>query len=148
MGKQASVVRNGEGEKLEVMGGQVIFLCNAENTGRQWSLMETVLPKDMGPPAHEHPWDEGYYVVEGEVRFKLGDKQTVAKKGDFLYAPGGMLHAFQGTSEKPARVLVFDAPAAAEAFFRDVEKEVKDLPRDLAKVPEIGDRHRIRFVRP
>lgn len=35
----------------------------------------------------------------------------------------------------------------AEAFFRDVDSEVKDMPRDLAKVPEIGDRYQIRFVR-
>ena len=30
---------------------------------------------------------------------------------------------------------------------RDVDREVKEMPRDLAKVPEIGKRHQIRFVR-
>ncbi len=67
--------------------------------------------------------------------------------GDFLYAPGGVLHGFQGMSEQPARLLIFDAPAAAEAFFRDVEREVRELPADLAKVPAIGDRHDLHFVR-
>ncbi len=142
-----SVVRSGEAEKMNVMGAQVAFLCQADQTGKAWSLMEVVLPRDSGPPLHEHPWDEGYYVLEGEVRFALGEQDLLARAGDFLYAPGGTRHAFQGASETPARVLVFDAPAAAEAFFRDVDREVKDLPADMAKVPAIGDRHRLHFVR-
>jgi quercetin dioxygenase-like cupin family protein len=105
------------------------------------------LPKHAGPPSHDHPWDEAYYVIEGEVRFGMDGREVLAKAGDFLYAPGGTLHSFQGASDRPARVLIFDAPAHAESFFRDVDREVKEMPRDLAKVPEIGQRHQIRFVR-
>jgi quercetin dioxygenase-like cupin family protein len=148
MQKQPVTLKKDEGEKLEVLGAQVRFLCPGDNTGRAWSLMEAVLPMDAGPPAHEHPWDEAYYVIEGEVRFTLGDKVQHVKTGDFIYAPGGTLHAFQGVSEKPARILVFDAPAAAEGFFRDVHREVRQIPTDLAKVPEIGARHQLRFIRP
>jgi len=148
MAKAAVMLKQGEGEKLEVMGAQVRFLCQPDKTDRGWSLMETVLPFNAGPPLHEHPWDEAYYVVDGDVRFTLGDKTTVFGAGDFIYAPAGTLHAFQGASaQRPARVLVFDAPAAAEGFFRDAAREVKEMPRDLAKVPAIGERHRIRFVR-
>ena len=148
MFKQSVVVAKDQGEKLAVMGAEVRFLCPAENTGKSWSLMEVVLPAESGPPPHHHPWDEGYYVVEGEVRFTLGQESIRARAGDFLYAPGGTLHAFQGASERPARVLVFDAPAAAEGFFREAHREVKELPRDLGKVPAIGARHSIHFVKP
>ena len=148
MGKQAKMVGKGEGETLDVMGTKLRFLCLPEQTDRAWSLMEATLPLDAGPPPHEHPWDEAYYVVEGEVNFVLGDQARRVTAGDFLYAPGGTLHAFKGASERPARVLVFDAPAAAEGFFRDVHREVKEMPADLAKVPEIGERHRLRFIRP
>jgi quercetin dioxygenase-like cupin family protein len=147
MSKQTVVMRQGEGEALSVMGAGVRFLCPAEKTGRSWSMMEVTLPRHAGPPSHEHPWDEAYYVVEGEVRFGMGGREVLAKAGDFLYAPGGTLHSFQGASERPARVLIFDAPAHAESFFREVDREVKEMPRDLAKVPEIGQRHQIRFVR-
>jgi quercetin dioxygenase-like cupin family protein len=146
MAKQAITVKSGEGEKLAVLGTEVRFLCEGKRTDKAWSLMEVLLPKESGPPAHDHPWDEGYYIVEGEVRFVLGDKVQLVKSGDFVYAPGGTLHAFQGVSERPARVLVFDAPAAAEQFFRDLSREVKALPADLAKVPEIGNRHGLRFA--
>jgi quercetin dioxygenase-like cupin family protein len=146
--KQALIVERGEGEKLNVMGAGIRFLCDSRRTGQAWSMMETTLPKESGPPPHEHPWDEAYYVVEGEVRFTLGGDTRRVKPGDFVFAPAGTLHGFQGASEQPARLLILDVPAHTESFFREVEREVKEMPRDLAKVPEIGSRHQIRFVRP
>jgi quercetin dioxygenase-like cupin family protein len=146
--KQALIVEPGEGEQLNVMGAGVRFLCDSSQTGQAWSMMETTLPKDAGPPPHEHPWDEAYYVVEGEVRFTLGTETRRVKPGDFIFAPAGTLHGFQGASEQPARVLILDVPAHAESFFREVEREVKEMPRDLPKALAIGDRHQIRFARP
>ena len=61
---------------------------------------------------------------------------------------GDFEHAFQSaTSNPPARMLIFDAPAHAGDFFRDVDREVKEMPRDAVKMPEIGARHGIRFIR-
>jgi quercetin dioxygenase-like cupin family protein len=148
MGKEAVVIESGRAETLQVMGAQVSFLCPGSNTGRQWSLIEVQVPRDAGPPAHEHPWDEGYYVVAGAAHFLIGERELVAHPGDFLYAPAGVVHAFHGASDEPARLLVFDAPAAAEGFFRDAAAEVRELPQDLHKVPEIGARHRLRFAPP
>ena len=148
MGNQATMVRHGEGESLKVMGAGLRFLCDSGQTGRAWSMMEATLPKDSGPPLHEHPWDEAYYVVAGEVRFLLGSEAKMVGAGDFVYAPAGTLHGFQGASQQPARVLILDVPGHAEAFFREVEREVKELPGDLPKVPAIGERHQIHFARP
>lgn len=147
MAKQMVVVKHGQAEALQVMGAGVRFLCAADQTDRAWSLMEVELPERAGPPPHEHPWDEAYYVVEGEVRFSLAGREQLVKAGDFVYAPGGTLHGFQGASQRPARMIIFDAPAHAESFFREVDREVRQ-PQDMVKVPAIGERHRIRFVRP
>lgn len=54
------------------------------------------------------------------------------------------MHSFQEDSEEPARMLIIDAPAHVEAFFRDVDREVKG-PNDRAKIPEIGKRNQIFF---
>ena len=70
-----------------------------------------------------------------------------ARPGDFIYVPASTPHAFQGLSEKPSRLLFMDVPAHAESFFRDMDREVKEYPRDAAKIPEIGARHKIRFIR-
>jgi quercetin dioxygenase-like cupin family protein len=147
MARQLVMMQRGEGENLRVMGADVKFLCTADRTDSAWSLMEVALPPDAGPPPHRHPWDEAYYVIEGEVRFSLEGQERLVRGGDFIYAPGGTLHGFKGASQEPARVLIFDAPAHAESFFREVEREVK-APQDMAKVPEIGQRHQIEFARP
>lgn len=147
MTKQSVVMKRGQGEEMTVLGCGLKFLCTADNTDRAWSLMETVLPQNAGPPLHDHPWDEAYYVVEGEVRFTLGNREQVFNAGDFIYAPGGTPHAFQGISPNPARVLVFDAPAHAEGLFRELAREVKG-PQDFPKVAAIGDRHQVRFAPP
>ena len=145
MSKQTLVVKHGEAEELNVMGAAVRFLCGADKTDRKWSLIEVEVPERAGPPPHDHPWDEAYYVVAGEVRFQLNGEEQVYKAGDFIYAPGGAVHGFQGASSKPARLIIFDAPAHAESFFREAGREVKEMPRDLAKVPAIGKRHQINF---
>jgi len=146
--KQPLAVKRGDGETLSVLGTQVRFLCEAARTEHRFSMMEVTLPKDHGPPPHEHPWDEAYYIIAGDVRFLVGEQQQVYSAGDFIYAPAGTVHAFSGVGDEPARVLVVDAPATAEQFFRDVSREVQSLPADLAKVPQIGLRHNLRFLPP
>jgi quercetin dioxygenase-like cupin family protein len=148
MSKEAMVVRQGQGEQLSVTGAQLRFLCNAERTDKAWSLMEVTLPEHSGPPPHHHPWDEAYYVVEGQVRFSIEGREELVKAGEFVYAPGGTVHAFQGASSSPARMIIFDAPAHAEAFFKDVDRNVKEFPRDVGKMLAIGAQHDIQFVGP
>jgi len=147
MEKQALVLRSGTVQALSVLGTQVRFLCESESTGKAFSLMEVVLPLDAGPPLHDHDWDEAYYVTKGEVAFTIGMEKVTVQEGDFIYAPAGTLHGFHGVSAEAARMLIFDAPAHAGSFFKEVDREVK-TPGDMAKVPEIGLRNGIRFVRP
>lgn len=132
---------------LQVLGSEVRFLCQAENTNRAFSMMEVMLPQGAGPPPHHHDWDEAYYIADGEVRFTLGETIRLVKAGDFLYAPAGTIHGFTGLSEIPARVLILDAPASAAGFFRQVHREVH-AAEDGVKVPDIGQQHGIHFLPP
>lgn len=135
-------------QPLQVLGTQVRFLCEGHSTHNAWSLMEVTLPQDAGPPLHTHHWDEAYFVVEGDVQFSVGDQRFTASAGDFVYTPGGVVHGFRGASQRPAHVLIFDAPAHAGAFFKRVDREVKELPGDLPKVLAIGEDSGIRFLQP
>jgi quercetin dioxygenase-like cupin family protein len=142
-----SIVRRFEGEALNAMGVAVRFVCRGEQTRDAWSLMECSIPKGFGPPPHHHSWDEAYFVTSGEVDFLIEGRAERVRAGDFVYAPGGVAHGFRGASEEPARMLIFDAPSHTEGFFKDLEREVKQMPADLPKVPAIGARHGIEFVR-
>lgn len=145
MSRSLSIVRRDAGERLDALGVIVRFICRAEDTHHAWSLMENIIPQNAGPPPHQHPWDEAYFVVAGEVEFEFGERRERVGAGDFVYAPGGTVHAFRGASQTPARMLIFDSPAHAEDFFKAVDREVTEIPRDLAKLPEIGARHGLRF---
>jgi len=146
MQSRSMLVKSKDVRPLHVLGTQVRFLCEGHSTNNVWSLMEVTLPEDAGPPPHTHQWDEAYFIIEGDVEFRVDDQRFTATVGDFVYTPGGVVHGFRGVSQRPARVLIFDAPAHANAFFRRVDREVKDLPRDLPKVLDIGADTGIRFL--
>lgn len=142
------VVRHAPSDALRVLGADVRFLCEAEHTSAAFSMMEVMLPQGAGPPPHHHDWDEAYYIADGAVRFMLDCTEHVVRAGDFLYAPAGTVHGFSGLSDTPARLLILDAPAHAAGFFRQVHRDVRQMPEDAAKVPAIGAQHGIHFLPP
>ncbi|HEU4704709.1 MAG TPA: cupin domain-containing protein [Sphingomicrobium sp.] len=144
----ATIVKAGERTPLNVLGMPLRFLCDSRETGGAWSLFEEDVPLGMGPPPHRHDWDEAYYVLEGEIDFQIDGEAVRSSAGDFNYLPRNTVHGFKGASQSPARVLIFAAPAHASDFFEEVSSEVRSLPEDLAKVPEIGRRHGIHFLPP
>jgi len=142
----ATTVRAGERHALNVLGMPLTMLCDARETGGAWSLFEEQVPLGMGPPAHRHDWDEAYYILTGEVDFEIDGQPVKTRAGDFSYLPRNTVHGFKGASQSPARVLIFAAPAHGSEFFTELNREVRNLPDDLAKIPEIGSRHGIEFL--
>jgi hypothetical protein len=43
-------------------------------------------------------------------------------------------------------VLILAAPAHGSEFFQEIGREVRKLPEDGPKIPEIGRRHGIEFM--
>jgi quercetin dioxygenase-like cupin family protein len=50
-----------------------------------------------GPDLHRHPYEEVFVIVDGEVRFTIGDETVTAKAGDVLIAPPNTPHGFKIT---------------------------------------------------
>jgi mannose-6-phosphate isomerase-like protein (cupin superfamily) len=142
----AVTVKAGEREALNVLGMPLRMLCEARETNGAWSLFEEEVPIGMGPPPHRHDWDEAYYILNGEVDFEIDGQPVTSRAGYFNYLPRGTVHAFKGASASPAHVLIFAAPAHGSEFFEALNNEVRSLPEDLAKIPEIGERHGIEFM--
>ena len=142
----ATIVKAGTRTSLNVLGMPLTMLCEANETGGNWSLFEEEVPLGMGPPAHRHDWDEAYYILDGELEFTVDGDTVTSCRGDFNYLPRGTVHGFRGASHTPARVLIFAAPAHGSEFFQEVSEQIRNAPDDLAKIPEIGRRHGIEFV--
>jgi quercetin dioxygenase-like cupin family protein len=111
-----------------------------EQTDGALSVMENALPAGWeGPPLHHHEFAEGFYVLEGELTFQLGDELTTAGPGAFVYAPGGAVHTFANLSDREARYLLLCTPAGFERYFDRLAAEfagVEPPPEAAGPVPE------------
>ena len=142
----ATFVKAGDRAPLNVLGMPLRMLCEASETGGAWSLFEEDVPLGMGPPPHRHDWDEAYYILRGEVEFEIDGQKVRSAAGDFNYLPRNTVHGFKGASDSPARVLIFAAPAHGSEFFKELNEEIRNLPEEGSKIPEIGERHGIHFM--
>ena len=110
-----------EGRTIAVVGDVYRFLATGEDTNDKYALWEAIVPPGGGPPPHVHSREEeGFYILEGEITFQIGDDRVVANAGTFANMPVGMLHSFKNESDQPARMLISVAPAGLEKMFFEV----------------------------
>jgi len=122
---QAVIKRPGEGRTVAVVGDVYRFLATGEDTNGKYALWEAIVPPGGGPPPHVHSREEeGFYILEGEITFVIGDKRIVAGTGMFANMPVGTPHSFKNESRKPARMLISVAPAGLEKMFFEVGQPV------------------------
>jgi quercetin dioxygenase-like cupin family protein len=109
----------GEGETVQgPAGGPLTFKARGEQTNGALTLFENVLAPGDGPPLHTHAGeDESWYVLEGVLRFRLGDEVASAPAGSFVFVPRRTPHCFQNVGEGPARIIVMFTPSGMERFF-------------------------------
>jgi len=103
----AIIKQPGEGRTIAVVGDVYRFLAVGEETNGKYALWEALVPPGGGPPRHVHSREEeGFYVLEGEITFFLGDQRLIASAGMFANMPVGTPHSFKNESDRPARMLI------------------------------------------
>jgi quercetin dioxygenase-like cupin family protein len=109
----------GEGETIQgPVGGALTFKVRGEQTNGTLTVFENTIAPGEGPPMHAHAnEDEAWYVLEGELRFKLDAAIHTAPRGSFVFVPRRTAHCFQNIGAQPARILVLFTPAGMETFF-------------------------------
>lgn len=111
----------GEGRVISMVGDAYRFLATSEETGGTYALWEATVPPGGGPPPHVHSREqEGFYILDGEMTFHIGDDTIVAGPGTFLNASPGTKHSFRNESDKSARMLISVAPGGLEKMFFEV----------------------------
>ncbi len=101
------------------MGCLFSVLAGSEDTGGRFGLMEIGAPKGREPSRHvHHRDDEGFYVLEGNITFYVGDETYEAGPGTFVFLPHGVPHSYTFETEQ-VRMLALVAPGGIEGHFRD-----------------------------
>ena len=100
-----------EGRTIAVVGDVYRFLATGEDTNGKYALWEAIVPPGGGPPPHVHSREEeGFYILEGEITFHVGDERIVATAGMFANMPVGTPHSFKNESAKSSQDADFGRP--------------------------------------
>lgn len=128
--------------KALLSGGAIItWLATGNETGGQFSLFEAKGIPGMEPPPHVHTKeDESYYLLEGEMLFRVGDAEFTGRPGDFVFLPRHVRHEFKVLSES-FRCLVGIYPSGLEHYFEEmtVPHPSPDIPplQTAPPLPEV-----------
>src|SRR5438132_8154555 len=117
----ATISKPGEARTVAGVGDVYRFLATGYDTKGNYALWEAVVLPGGGPPPHVHSREEeGFYILEGEITFSIGDQRLVASAGTFANMPVGTPHSFKNESSKSARMLISVAPAGLEKMFFEI----------------------------
>jgi quercetin dioxygenase-like cupin family protein len=125
-------------------GLDFIVKVGAAETRGTYSVFESVLPPGLpGPRLHVHTAEEGWYVIEGTLRFKVGEDEWTAEAGSFVLAPRGTRHSFSNIGQGPAKFLTIFTPPrdvlwTAVALLREA---AGNAPMDVAKLNALYEQH-------
>ncbi|GAB3840486.1 cupin domain-containing protein [Hymenobacter jeollabukensis] len=112
-------------------GGFLQLLISPAQTGGQLALLDFTLPQGSEPPRHRHTReDETFYVLEGQVRFEIGDAVVVAEAGQAVFAPRGLDHLFAIQSPQ-ARLLTLITPGEFSGYFLEFSTPIAQAPAQL-----------------
>ena len=125
-------------------GDHYTFLVTGEESDGAYFAMEALVPPGGGPPPHIHSReDETFYLLEGEIEFRLGDDTLTAGPGDFVNVPRGTVHCFRNAGAETARMVLTFTPAGMERFF---EETLEPAPTGAHEVPDNVDEVAARYV--
>jgi mannose-6-phosphate isomerase-like protein (cupin superfamily) len=140
------VSRQDRTQPLNVVGERITVLASAAQTG-SYEIFFQGGPEGSGPPPHNHPWHEAFYVLRGEVAFSVGDRESLAVEGTLVQVPGGTTHWFR-YGRGGGEMLTMTSGEGASAFFTDVDRNVSPENPDPRKFIGIAESHGLRFPLP
>jgi quercetin dioxygenase-like cupin family protein len=116
----------GEGEARWWLGGLATVKATGKETGGRYTLVEVLEPEGEQPLHVHHREDEGFWVLEGELTFELGEETIKATPGSFLFGPKDVPHRYTVESG-PAKLLFVLSPAGFEEFIYATSEPAKEL---------------------
>ena len=118
MNDTPTIRKPNEGRTIAVVGDVYRFLATGDDTNGKYAMWEAIVPPGGGPPPHVHSREEeGFYILEGEITFTIGEERLVATAGMFANMPVGTPHSFKNEGKQPAKMLISVAPAGLEEMF-------------------------------
>ncbi len=85
---------------------------------------------------------DGFWVLEGALSTRLGERSEEASAGTFALLPPGTVHSHSNPGLRPVRFLNLQAPAGLEEYLRELAAATSPSgPPDPVRMAEIASRH-------
>ncbi len=126
----------GEGRAFQMLTHTITRKVTTVDSNGYYALAELTDTAGSGAPLHSHPWEETFYILEGELEVQIGNQQQICTAGSVVHVPANAVHGFKILSPV-ARTLLVIAPASAEAFYLEVGDRVSDLDTDMETMQEV-----------
>ena len=133
-------------ESLSVLGESVVVFGQGDGS-KPFEVHIQEGRRGGGPPPHHHPWDEAFYVLDGEISLTLEGEAHLLGPGSFAHLPAGTVHAYENVSET-ARLLAVVSDCRGGEIFAALDERVRKLPEDLPLVQGIGRDYGVEFLVP
>jgi quercetin dioxygenase-like cupin family protein len=152
---EAAASEPGEGQAIWFRNNRITFKATAATTGGLFGLFEVLAPPGDSPPLHIHRRDdESFFVVEGQLRFRCGERDIAAAPGSFVFLPRGVPHTFLVEGTANARLLGLLTPGGGEQFFVDAGRPAEsdglpqETPPDMAVLMRAAAKNGLEIVGP
>jgi quercetin dioxygenase-like cupin family protein len=134
-------LRDGEGNTRWWGGGLATIKVTGKETGDLYSIVEVLEPEGARAPLHLHrKEDEAFFLLEGEMTFRIGEQTIRARPGSFVFGPKDVPHTY-AVDSGPAKLLFLLSPPGFEGFVEAVSKpaEAPTLPPPASDGPSDAD---------
>jgi quercetin dioxygenase-like cupin family protein len=114
-------------ESAAIKVGQlsIRYLQDGARAGTMGMFELSVPPGSNVPPPHSHSHNEEcVYVLEGTLRYSVGDITRDLGPGDSMFTPRGTVHGFSNPFSALARALITLSPDIGAQYFLDVASVV------------------------
>ncbi len=107
----------------EIKVGQlgINYLVDGSHSAGMGMFELTVPPGSNVPPPHSHSGNEEcVYVLEGTLRYSVGEETRDLVAGGTMTTPKGVVHGFSNPFGSVAKALIVLSPDIGAQYFRDI----------------------------
>ena len=107
----------GEGDFVSLRGTEVTFKVKS-GQAEGASVTEWLAAPGFDTGLHVHSrLEETWYVLDGELEFRLREELFIAAAGACVFVPPQVPHAFANRSHAPAKFLLMMSPPTHDRYF-------------------------------
>ena len=129
-------VRSDEGEARWWLGSLAVIKATAADTGGQMAIVEMTEHPGVEAPLHVHYRDdEGFWILEGDLTFEVGETTIEASAGDYVFGPRNIPHRFT-VGDQGCRVLFIFTSGGIEDVIRAMSE-----PGSIRSLSTAADEH-------